>query len=108
MPARTLNPIVRDLAAESLALSAALDGASAIQWASAPIAKPKDDTTERAKGGHGDPTFDTVADDRRLGVREAVKSGLDELERAIAAVRQARGAVEFAVARYYGDDTTRR
>lgn len=103
MPARTLNPIVRELAAEALALSLSLEGASAIQWAPAPVPRPSNDTTERSKGGHGDPTADTVTDERRLAVRESVTAGLDDLERTVAGLRRARARVDSAVAAYYGD-----
>lgn len=104
MTARTtLPPIVRDLAEHALGLAALLPQAEGIQWTTAPVPRPRDDTTERASGGHGDPTFATVADDRRLGVRAAVLTSYDALEQAIRALIAAEQAVEGAISRYYDD-----
>lgn len=107
MTARTtLPPIVRDLAERALLLAVELPKAEGIQWTAAPVPKPRDDTTERASGGHGDPTFATVADNRRLGVRAAVLSGYDALETAVRALEDARANIERAIAVYYADRDT--
>jgi len=107
MTARTtLPPIVRDLAERALLLAAELPKAEGIQWTSAPVPKPRDDTTERASGGHGDPTFATVADDRRLAVRAAVLAGYDALEGAIQALEVARAGLDRSISSYYGDHDT--
>jgi hypothetical protein len=104
MTARTtLPPIVRDLAEHALALATLLPKAEGIQWTAAPVPRPRDDTTERASGGHGDPTFDTVADDRRLGVRAAVLGSYDALEQAVRALIAAEASIDAAVSRYYED-----
>jgi len=104
MTARTtLPPIVRDLAERALLLAAELPKAEGIQWTAAPVIRPRDDTVERASGGHGDPTFATVADDRRLGVRAAVLASYDALEGAVRALETARAGLATAVEVYYGD-----
>jgi hypothetical protein len=74
-----------------------------VQWKPAPVAKPRDDTSERASGGHGDPTFSTVSDDRRLDVRTAVDRSLFALGLNARALRRMTGNVEEALRRYYGD-----
>jgi hypothetical protein len=106
MTARTtLPPIVRDLAERALLLAAELPKAEGIQWTAAPVPRPREDTTERASGGHGDPTFATVSDDRRLAVRAAVLTSYDALEQAIRALIDAEQDLRRAVTRYYDDDT---
>jgi hypothetical protein len=57
-------------------------------------------------GPHGDPTFATVADDRRLAVRAAVLAGYDALEAAIRAIDDARAGLDRSISNYYGDDDT--
>lgn len=99
---RPLPEIVREVAEEALALASALEAAEAIQWSPSHTPKPREDTTERAKGGHGDPTLATVIDDRRLGVRAAVVAGHIEIEKAIPALRVARENVQEAVDRWHG------
>lgn len=60
-------------------LAALVEEASEIQFAPAPIPRPVEDTTERASGGHSDPTWSTVQDARRADVRafvlEALRTG---------------------------------
>ena len=97
-----LPELVREIAEESLGLASELEGAHAIQWSAAPVPKPHDDTTERAKGGHGDPVPSIVTDPRRLAVRAAVVDAEIELAKMIAAVREARATVREAVARWQG------
>lgn len=63
----------RRLADMSLKVALARNAAEEAQWERSHTPKPREDTTERAKGGHGDPTGDIVMDERRLALREAVK-----------------------------------
>ncbi len=98
-----LPSAVREFAEEALLLGAALTAAEEIQWTAAPIPKPREDTTERAKGGHGDPTLATVLDERRLAVREAVEKGHSAITHAATVAREARLEVEAAVASWNGE-----
>ena len=103
MPTTTLPATLRELAEAAVELARVVDAAEAVQWKPAPIAKPRDDTTERASGGHGDPTFSTVADERRLSVREAVDRSHFALGLNARALRRMSASVEAALAGYYGD-----
>lgn len=100
----SLPSAVRDFATETLLLGAALTAAEEIQWTAAPIPKPREDTTERAKGGHGDPTLATVLDERRLAVREAVEKGLAAMADAATVVQVTRLEVEAAIAAWNGEN----
>lgn len=98
-----LGTAVDDLKAACRYLAALAAEAAEVQWEPAPIPRPRDDTTERAKGGHGDPTPSVALDARRADVRAAVigaRAALD-FARASAAV-QAR-ALEAALARWAGE-----
>lgn len=80
-----LRALVRTAAEEILETVRLLDAVGEAQWEAArAIALPDDDTTERAKGGHGDPVPSIVTDERRLRLRAAV----------IAAEREVAAAVE--------------
>jgi hypothetical protein len=67
-----LSVTARRLVVETMNLTRAIDAAEEIQWEASPVPKPREDTTQRASGGHGDPTGDIVLDPRRLAVREAL------------------------------------
>ncbi|AYN58525.1 hypothetical protein HOU70_gp44 [Arthrobacter phage Liebe] len=98
-----MHPAARDFARDVLLLSASIDRASAIQWEAAPIPRPHDDTTERAKGGHGDPTPSIALDDRRLAVRAQHDAALEALAVASAAARAACRQLDAAIAAWEGD-----
>ena len=97
-----LPATVRSFAAETLALAQSMQKADAIQWEAAPIPRPSDDTTERAKGGHGDPTQAIALDDRRLAVRAQYDAAMAALDTAYAAVRAARRHLDGAVDAWEG------
>lgn len=105
---RDPDAIALDSAAVALAaacahLSAVAAEAAEVQWAPAPIPRPREDTTERAKGGHGDPTPSVALDTRRADVRAAVVAAARALEFArVNAIVQAR-TVEDALARWAGE-----
>jgi len=101
MTRRPLPPILRDLAERALLLARDLEAAEAIQWQAPPVIRPRDDTTERASGGHGDPTFALVADERRLAVRDSVLEAYDALEAVVVGLGVAHAGIDGAVARYY-------
>ncbi|UYL87647.1 hypothetical protein SEA_VRESIDENCE_43 [Arthrobacter phage VResidence] len=97
----TPNP--RTVADEALRLMLALNTANEIQWERSPVPTPRDDTTQRASGGHGDPTGDIVLDPRRLAVRGAVVAAEQTLKNTITALREARLDVERTVALWNGE-----
>lgn len=94
---------VRSVAEESLRLSLLLNTAEEIQWEASPIPKPREDTTQRASGGHGDPTQDIVLDGRRLAVRAAVIRSERILSLYLAELRGARLNLEQAVTAWNGE-----
>jgi len=94
---------LRSFAATTLRVSKLLGQASSIQWSPAPVARPSDDTTERSKGGHSDPTVATVFDDRRLAVRAAVLTAEDALRTSRLVLEEAKRTLETAVDRWSGD-----
>ena len=96
---------VRQVAASALRLALTLREAEEIQWSPSPIPKPREDTTERTKGGApSNPTLDVVLDERRMEVRAAVEEATRELEALAGALDAARARLERAVDRWNGDD----
>lgn len=84
-------------------VSRELDAAEAVQWEAAPIPKPREDTSSRAIGGHGDPTADTALDARRQVVREAVVGAHAALESVALQLDEVGIAVRSAVAHWEGE-----
>jgi len=74
-----LSVHARNLVVGAMNLTRAIDAAEEIQWEASPVPKPREDTTQRATGGHGDPTGDIVLDPRRLAVREALSEAEKEV-----------------------------
>jgi hypothetical protein len=97
-----LNDHVRAVAREALLLASTLTEAEAIQWSPSPVPKPREDTTQRAKGGHGDPTLAIVLDDRRMAVRSAVEAAHAKLAALAEEVRTTREALGEAVDQWNG------
>lgn len=94
--------VLRRIAASAADLTRTLVEAEDIQWQPSLTPKPREDTTERSKGGISDPTSAIVADDRRLAVRAAVISAeqaLGDTERALVI---ARADLERAIDRWAG------
>jgi hypothetical protein len=98
------TPVVLRLAEEALSTSAVLREASDIQWQPSPAPRPREDTTERSKGGHSDPTVNTVTDPRRLQLRAAVLEAEHLLESATRALAASRRRLEAAVDAWNGAD----
>lgn len=98
-----LPAIVRTFAEEALLLASALAQAETAQFQRSRTPQPRDDTTERSRGEHSDPTGDTVADPRRLALRAQVVAGEMILERATRAMTMIRGRLEHAHARWNGE-----
>ncbi|AYN57763.1 hypothetical protein PBI_DRMANHATTAN_43 [Arthrobacter phage DrManhattan] len=93
----------RAAAKEALLLAQSVADARDIQWEPSHTPKPRTDTSQRASGGHGDPTGDIVLDPQRLALREAVRAAERTLEENARAMRKARHALEAAVARWNGE-----
>lgn len=93
----------RALAEEALKLALALNTADEIQWERSPVPTPRDDTTQRASGGHGDPTGDIVLDPRRMAVRGATVAAGEAMKNALRALREARRDVLDTVDRWNGE-----
>jgi len=102
MTTRPLPAIVRSVAAEALALALTLAEAEEIQWQPSVSPKPREDTTERSRGGVSDPVANTVADPRRLAVRDTVEAGKAQLEVLISSLHSARLDLEQAIDKWNG------
>lgn len=94
------------LRAETDMLEVVVPPAIDAQWTSAPVPKPREDTTERAKGGHGDPVPGHALCERRVTVRGAVLRSEGEMRRMVATVRGARLALERALHEWEGTTST--
>lgn len=98
-----LERIAEAVAAEVRALLAVLPAALEVQWQPAPIPHPEEDTAERGKGGHSDPTPAVALDERRLAVRVAVLGSLRRVREARDALAESRQDVERSLARWHGE-----
>lgn len=72
------------------------------QWRSSPIPRPREDTSERATGGHGDPTPTIALDEQRLALREQLLRSEVVVRNAAVAVRGARRGLEISLSRWEG------
>jgi len=99
----TLERLAEAIREEVDALEEDLNGALARQWERSPVPTPRFDTSQRSQGDHSDPTADTVADERRLGIRDVVKRCEARLQETLVDVRSVRVALSRAVDRYDGE-----
>jgi hypothetical protein len=83
------------------ALQAELDAA---QWMPSHTPRPRDDTSERSQGGHGDPTSSIVVDDRRLALRAAMDAADHALVKAERVLSAATAHLQLAADRWHGDE----
>jgi hypothetical protein len=97
-----LAPPLKDYAEEILVLASVLRAAEAIQWSPSLTPKPREDTSERASGGHGDPTLAAVVDDRRLAVREAVDETHASLVEQLALLRSLSARTQLTIDEWNG------
>ncbi|GAA2230469.1 hypothetical protein N1031_07080 [Herbiconiux moechotypicola] len=100
---QTAGQSTREVADALIALGTELLKAEAVQWSPAPVPQPRDDTTERASGGHSDPVPRIVTDERRLAVRAAVTGAYRAMDSAVDDLDRARVDLELAVATWNGD-----
>lgn len=99
----TLAETVRAFTEEAVFLARSAAEAEEIQWTAAPIPKPREDTTQRAKGGHGDPTLDIVLDERRLAVRLRYEEARVVLQELTSQAADARRNLDAAIASWNGE-----
>jgi F0F1-type ATP synthase delta subunit len=89
----------------ALELALVLGQTEEIQWQPSSTPRPREDTTERSRGGHSDPTLNVVADDRRLDLREAIKAAQDRLLEAERVLTASTKKLEAAIDAWHGQDT---
>lgn len=100
---RLTNPGLNAAATVFLQLQALLTEAEAAQWQrSRIIAADEDDPGIRAKGEHGDPTFDAASDPARLALRAAVIEAEDALGRQYDVLTEQAARVQKALDRWNG------
>ncbi|TDC35709.1 hypothetical protein [Micromonospora sp. KC213] len=85
------------------ALEALLPAAIDAQWTAAPVARPREDTTERMKNTRSDPTADVATDSARLHLREQVVRSAHVLAGGIATLRRVRRDVGDALTPWCGE-----
>lgn len=78
---RISSPSLQATIGRALQLQALLSEAESAQWQRSRVIAVEDDPGIRAKGGHGDPTFDATSDPARLALRAAVIGAEDILAR---------------------------
>lgn len=99
----TLATQIRATARELLKLSELAASAELAQWERSHTPTARDDTTERAKGGHGDPTSDTALDPRRLALRESYRHAEAILLGAEMAARASHANLARDLAAWHGE-----
>lgn len=98
-----LVAIVRGLSEEIGWMLGVLDPARIAQWQKSPApALPDIDTTERAKGEHGDTVPTIVADGKRLALRASVVASERELCAALDSLRAQRERLSRTFDRWEG------
>lgn len=93
-PSHPVDMLTREIAL----LAPVLDNARAAQWSSPPRLRPVEDTAERSKGPHSDPTPNLALDDRRLALSSQIKESERIIREAAAAVRGVRRGLEMRFA----------
>lgn len=103
----SLHPIVADTTAAALRLHALIEAASDAQFQRSYVASREDEIPEDGVrpldarigpvGEHSDPTFNTVADERRLALRSAVERAEQSLRVNQASMAAASRSLERAL-----------
>jgi hypothetical protein len=99
----TLAEQIKRTAHSLLKLAELAADAEFVQWERSYAPTARDDTTERGKGGHGDPTADVALDERRLGVRVAYDRALDVLTSAEHNARTAQANLTRSLASWHNE-----
>lgn len=100
--APSLPTVVRSIATEAAKLAALVATVEDAQWQPSTTPRPREDTTERSKGGHSDPTVNIVADTARLVLREAVEAASARLTETVRVLAANRAALETAIDKWHG------
>ncbi|WP_442932525.1 DUF7169 domain-containing protein [Micromonospora sp. NBC_01699] len=95
--------LVTALQQELDALSRVLPAAVDAQWTAAPVARPREDTTERSKYRRSEPTADIALDLDRLHLRDQVVRSAYVLASGVTSLRAARRGVESALTPWHGE-----
>lgn len=85
-------------------LDALLPVATAAQWTAAPVARSREDTTERAKNMRSDPTSAIALDSDRIALRAQVVRSEHALRTAIMTLRGVRIGLTRALAPWQDGD----
>lgn len=91
------HPAVADTTAAALRLHALVAAASEAQFSRSYVESDPTDPGIRSQGQHSDPTFDTVADERRQALRSAVSHAEQSLRLYQAAMDAASRELERAL-----------
>lgn len=97
-----LTELVHAAAEEFMHLAALAADAESVQWESAPVPRPREDTSERISGEYSDPTPATTLDGRRLAVRADYLRAVRSLEEARNLAATARSQLTAAIERWEG------
>lgn len=103
---RPLPSVVRRDATAALRLAHALDGIEEAQYQRASFG-PRPKSLGIRTSGVSDPVAETVADERRLGLRAAAVQAELSLERTAQELQRALTALDSATARWSGDRIAR-
>jgi hypothetical protein len=97
-----LRALVAMIRAEADLLAERLDDARDLQWLPSVVPRPRDDTSERGKGGHSDPTPIVALDERRLAIRVQVRRSEALLRGTATNLRGVRRGLEIALDAWAG------
>jgi hypothetical protein len=97
------NDQLRTTVTAALRLQQLLSAVADAQWQPSVTPTPREDTTERSKGGHNDPTSAVVSDDRRLALRAAVVKAEHTLEAFAGSLGFAARDLQKALAQWEGE-----
>lgn len=98
-----MGDLVDALRRELSALEALLPAAMDAQWTKAPIARPREDSSERSKNRRIDPTSDIVLDPDRLRLRNQVAHCALVLTGGVVALRRVHEDVGRALEPWQGE-----
>lgn len=95
--------LIVQLRKEADVLAALIPIAIESQWTPAPVARPREDTTERVKNGKADPTSVIALDSERQICRAQVVRSQRVLRHAVVALREVRLSLRRAVDAWNGE-----
>ncbi|BCJ41700.1 hypothetical protein GCM10010168_53020 [Actinoplanes ianthinogenes] len=98
-----LPSLLRAVQMELKELGTIIPIATEAQWTAAPVARPREDTTERASGSISDPTGDAATCAKRLKVRDQLVRSEHVLQRVHRALEDVRRGLGSAVDTWTGE-----